>query len=103
MSIDDIRQLCEVDSIRWTDHAIKRIIQRDISRSEVKYVLINGGIIEQYPNDYPYPSCLVLGVTLEHRYLHVVCGIGGGELWIISAYCPAPEKWVDGYSKRKEL
>lgn len=103
MSIDDIRRLCGADSIRWTDHAIKRLIQRGITRSEVKYVLSNGEIIEQYPDDYPYPSCLVLGITIERRYLHIVCGIGGGELWIISAYYPAPDKWTDDFRVRKEL
>ena len=103
MIIDDIQRLCESGSIRWTDHALKRIIQRGISQSDVKYALANGDIIEQYPNDYPYPSCLVLGVTTRSNHLHIVCGVGDGELWIISAYYPAPDKWVDEFRNRKEL
>jgi len=103
VTIDDIKQLCQNNSIRWTDHAIKRIIQRDISRADVKYVLTNGEIIEQYPDDYPHPSCLVLGVLPKHRYIHVVCGIGNNELWIISAYHPDPEKWTNNFSKRRVL
>ena len=103
MSIDLIRKLCETNSIRWTDHAIKRAIQRNISRSEVKHVLSVGRIIEEYQDDYPHPSCLVLGATLEYRHLHVVCGIGSSELWIISAYCPSNEEWIEEFSKRKEV
>jgi hypothetical protein len=103
MSINEIQQLCASDSIRWTDHAVKRLIQRDITRPEVKFVLSNGEIIEQYPDDYPYPSCLVLGITNERRYLHIVCGIGGGELWIVSAYCPDTDKWEDDLRTRKEV
>ena len=26
---------------------------------------MNGEIIEQYPDDYPYPSCLILGVSIK--------------------------------------
>lgn len=102
MSIDEIRRLCRTGSVRWTDHAVKRTIQRNISQAAVKYALLNGDIIEQYPKDYPYPSCLVLGSTADYRHLHVVCGAGGGELWVISAYYPSPEKWADGFKKRKE-
>ena len=101
MDIENIRRLCESGSIRWTDHAIKRMIQRGIHRSDIKHVCDNGDIIERYPDDYPHPSCLISGITLGHRHLHIVCGISGGELWIISAYHPSPEKWTQEFSKRK--
>jgi hypothetical protein len=101
VKIGEILRLCKEDSIRWTDHAIMRMIQRGISRIDVKHTLINGKIIEQYPDDYPYPSCLILGGIRENRHLHVICGIGSGELWIISAYYPNPEKWLEGFEKRK--
>jgi hypothetical protein len=103
MNTDEILQLYEIGAIRWTDHVIKRMIQRGISRTAVKHVLIGGKIIEQYPDDYPYPSCLVLGRVSGDRPLHVVCGIGNEELWIISAYYPDPQKWSDGFEKRKGL
>ena len=103
MDIGEIQQLCESGIIRWTDHAIKRLIKRGITRSDVIYALSNGEIIERYPDDYPYPSCLVLGVTANSRYLHIVCGIGNRELWIISVYYPAPERWADDFRVRKGL
>ena len=102
MDIDRIRKLCGDGSIRWTDHAIKRTIQRNIARSDVKYVLSVGEIIEEYPEDYPNPSCLIAGETVDCRNLHVVCGIGNDELWVISMYYPTSEKWTDSFSKRKE-
>ena len=102
MGIDRIQKLCEENSIHWTDHAIKRIIQRGITRAEVKHVLSVGKIIEEYPEDYPYPSCLIVGTTVERRHIHVVCGVANDELWIISVYIPNPEEWVDAFSKRKE-
>ncbi|MDR0197704.1 MAG: DUF4258 domain-containing protein [Oscillospiraceae bacterium] len=102
MNINDIRQLCASNSIQWTDHIVKRLVQRGITRQEVKSVLSNGEIIEEYLDDCPYPSCLVSGTTDEYRHLHVVCGIGGGKLWIISAYYPNLVKWEEGFKKRKK-
>ena len=57
-----------------------------------------GEIIEDYPDDYPFPSCLMLGAN----HLHVVCGVGAGILWIITAYHPTKDKWEDDLKTRKE-
>jgi len=103
LDFDDIRKLIEANSIRWTDHALKRIIQRSISRSDILHVLSNGEIIEEYPDDYPHPSCLVLGMKEDKSPLHIVCGIGDSELWVISVYYPDPEKWINNFKQRKEI
>ena len=102
INIADVQRLCRSGFFRWTDHAVKRIIKRAISRADVKQVLQNGEIIEQYPHDYPFPSCLVSGITNDHHHLHVVCGIGEGQLWVISSYRPDSQKWTDNFRKRKE-
>lgn len=60
------------------------------------------GIIEDYPDDYPFPSCLVLGATVNGKVLHVVVGVGDGCLWLITAYYSDPLKWNDDFSIRKE-
>jgi len=79
-----------------------RLLQRGISREDTIFALQNGEIIEDYPTDYPYPSCLVLGITINKRYLHVVCGFGVEELWIITAYYPNPVEWSQDFRTRKE-
>jgi hypothetical protein len=40
---------------------------------EALEVLHAGEIIEEYPDDTPYPSCLILGRTASGRSLHIVC------------------------------
>lgn len=50
---------------------------------------MNGEIIEQYPDDYPYPSCLILGMSIEDKYLHVVIGNHESDLFLITAYFPS--------------
>ena len=102
MTIEDVVILCKKRSMRWTSHILERILYRGISIEDIENAVINGEIIEQYPNDYPYPSCLVIGYTFNKRALHVVCGSNGIELWLITAYYPNPELWMDNYRQRRK-
>ena len=97
MIAEEIVALCRQGKIQWTDHVQRRITQRGIMRQEVKDAILTGEIIEEYPNDYPFPSCLMLGANC----LHVVCGIGAGILWIITAYRPTSDKWEADLKTRK--
>jgi hypothetical protein len=63
---------------------------------------MTGEIIEQYPNDYPYPSCLILGNKNTATPLHTVISCNGEKLWIITAYFPSSEKWMDDLKTRRE-
>lgn len=72
INIEDLRKLCIDGAIRWTAHVMQRLIQRGITRAEVIQAIIAGEIIEQYPNDYPFPSCLIF--AKGKRPLHIVCG-----------------------------
>lgn len=54
--LQELRSLCEAGKITWTRHALTRMLQRDISREEVKTAILHGKVIENYPQDYPYPS-----------------------------------------------
>lgn len=102
MNIETIKRYCKQGALRWTNHVLVRLMQRDIGMADVMCALKDGKIIEQYPTDYPYPSCLVLGVSVQHKHLHIVCGDSGTELWLITAYYPNEEEWTDEFRKRKE-
>ena len=103
MIIEDISHLCATSTLRWTGHILERLFQRNIRMDDVKAVLTNGEIIEEYPNDYPFPSCLVLGHTPAGNPLHVVCGSDGVELWLITAYYPNPDEWTIDWKRRKKV
>ena len=102
MEIDQIKLLCKDTSIEVTQHILMRCQQRKISYVEIKEVIKSGEIIEEYPNDYPYRSCLILGKTINERKLHVVVGIGDNKLWLVTAYEPDPLQWDNSLRKRKE-
>jgi hypothetical protein len=77
-------------------------VKRNITIEDVENVLMSGEIIEEYPDDYPYPSCLILGCSPENNHVHVVCGISDTELHLITAYYPNPVKWLEDFKTRKE-
>jgi hypothetical protein len=102
MTIEAIQKLCFERKVRWTKHIVIRLLQREIATSDILYAILHGEIIAEYPSDYPYPSCLVLGVTLSNKQIHIVCGVGETELWLITAYYPDPDEWSADFRTRKE-
>ena len=102
INVEEIRALLSAP-FQMTQHAELRRRQRGISVPDIKHALVAGEIIENYPEDYPFPSCLVLGDTTRAEPLHVVCGVGGGILYVITAYHPSPDKWETDWKTRKEL
>ncbi len=49
---------------------------------------MTGIIIEQYPDDYPHPSRLIYGNTVNNSTLHVIMSDEGTQSQIITAYYP---------------
>ena len=102
MKREAIQRYCKRGALRWTNHVLVRLMQRGIGMDDVACALKNGKIIEQYPTDYPYPSCLLLGMSIQSHPLHIVCGDSGTELWLITAYYPSEDEWTDKFQARKE-
>ncbi len=88
MDIEQIRKTVADSQTNWQRHALTRMLERNISRDDVKNVISKGEIIEEYPNDYPLPSCLMfyMGITP----LHVVLSYNetNQTTYIITAYKP---------------
>jgi hypothetical protein len=53
------------------DHAVMRMINRNILSSDVNEILHSGEVIERYPDDFPFPSKLVFKIV-NGRPLHIV-------------------------------
>lgn len=101
MDIYQLRKLCAEKPFIMTRHAEARRRQRGILISDIKAAIMTGEIIEDYPDSYPYPACLVLSVNIGSGPLHVVCGIADDILWVITTYRPDPDKWDSDFKTRK--
>ena len=82
-------------------HALQRMLERDISKEEVMYCIENGTIIEEYPNDTPYPSYLKHTIY-KTQPLHVVYAKAKDNIIVITVYRPDPSKWNENFTKRKK-
>ena len=99
MNIDKIRSLLKLGKYRLTLHALKRLDQRQIAVHELKEAINNGMIIESYPDDKPYPSCLIMGKIRGGFPLYIVCAVND-NLHIITAHWMDPEKWLNSSTRR---
>ncbi|MFQ5853707.1 MAG: DUF4258 domain-containing protein [Candidatus Binatia bacterium] len=84
-------------------HAIQRMFQRGIGEEDVRQALSTGETIEEYPDDTPYPSRLILG-RHGSRPLHVVVADNTDtqENIVITVYEPDPSEWEQDFKRRKK-
>lgn len=102
LKIEIIREYILKKKVDWTKHCLNRLQQRNIKISEVKIAINNGKIIEYYYDDFPYPSCLILGYNINNRLLHVVCGMSEDTIHMITAYYPDITKWKEDLETRRK-
>jgi hypothetical protein len=83
-------------------HAVQRMSHRGISEGDVREILTTGETIEEYPDDTPYASRLVLGWR-EGRPLHLVVAdnVGAHEIIVITVYDPDPRHCEPGFRQRR--
>ena len=88
--------------ILYLPHAIKQMShpQRMITSNEIRSTVMNGEIIESYPEDKRGTSYLI-SHTIQNRGIHVVCAPKFEYLAIITAYLPTPDKWSSDFKVRK--
>ena len=103
MDIKQLKRLYNISdsNIKWAKHCFERMQERDISINDVESCLQTGEIIEDYPDDFPHPSCLIFGYTKKNKILHIVVGSNGDTIFFITAYYPNTDKFEMDLKTRK--
>ena len=70
--MEKIRERVKAGDYRFTFHGFERCTERKISPNEIEDVIFSGEIIENYPCDRPYPSCLNIRVDFQRRPVHSI-------------------------------
>lgn len=70
--INDIRELLKKGNIQWSGHILTRMQQRGMKVKDIIECIFNGEIVEYYPEDYPFPSCLILGYSNRGEGIHIL-------------------------------
>ena len=75
---------------------------KNVLTDDVISALLDGEVIEKYPDDKPFPSCLVYGRAKDRKPLHVVCALPTHVdiLIIVTVYIPLEDEWID-FRRRK--
>jgi hypothetical protein len=78
------------------------MFERQISPHDVRAVIGSGETIDDYPDDKPYPSRLILGWR-GARPVHVVVAhnMSDNERIVITVYEPDAELWEFGFRRRR--
>jgi hypothetical protein len=97
MDISDLVGAVQADKVRITDHAYEEANADKLTFDEIYFSALHGEIIEDYPDDTPYPSCLVSGQTFGEDPVHSVWAYNDDSGWavLITVYRPDPKRWIN--------
>lgn len=89
--------------ILYLPHAVRQMSRPDrmITVGEVRAVVLEGELIEDYPEDPRGHSALLLGRGSEGRAIHVVCSPKDEYLAVITAYLPNAQQWTGDFRERR--
>ena len=98
MDITRIQSLVRSRQYVYSLHADLELKAENLTFAQVRSALINGTILEQYPDTGRGESCLIVGLA-DDLPLHIVCGWWGEKMVIITAYIPRLPKFVDPWTR----
>ncbi|MCR4674874.1 MAG: DUF4258 domain-containing protein [Lachnospiraceae bacterium] len=101
-TIEDFRKINKSENIVISLHGQLRLNERNITVDDVMNAIDNGEIIEQYPTDFPFPSCLILGLSINGVYIHIVVSMNDDKIYLITAYVPNSDKWENDMKTRRQ-
>ena len=95
-TLEEVRNQLSAGEFEFSRHALKRVVERNISDQEIRQAGIQANVSEEYPDDKYSPSCLLLGFTQTGRPLHIQVSLAETELVkIITLYEPDPSEWIN--------
>jgi len=95
--------LLTLGKVRVSEHGYDELSEEGLSAGEVVAGLIDGTLIEEYPDFAKGHCALCLQLDSGGNPVHVVWGIPKGyyePLVLVTAYRPDPDKWDRTYRKR---
>lgn len=90
----------QIPRLTFRIHAIRRMFERHIDEIDVRHALMQGEVVEDYPQDKPYPSKLILGWVNDHP-LHIVVANAEDADIVVTVYEPDLRLWEPGFKLRR--
>jgi hypothetical protein len=85
-----------------TGHADAEMGEDDLDAANVLAATLHAEVIEDYPEAYPFPACLVLSWLSPAEPVHVVWAFDAsrGYAAMVTTYRPDPARWSADFRKR---
>lgn len=92
----------DCQNLVFSRHAIQQMFVRRISQSDVQAVVAYGEVIEENPDDTPFPSYLLFDFV-KGRPFHVVFSYDESTDtgYVVTAYIPDPNLWQNDFRTRR--
>lgn len=93
----------DYEQIVFSGHAIRQMFHREITKNDVIEVISNGQVVIDYPDDKPYPSCLMLGFVND-KPIHIIFAFEQEKKTgiVITAYIPDSRLWTEDFRSRRD-
>jgi hypothetical protein len=98
MDIDEIKDRIRASEYVYTLHAEIERRAEELTFAQVEAALLNGRILEQYPDTGRGEGCLIAGFAQELP-IHIVCGWRGERVAVITVYIPRPPRFIDPWTR----
>jgi len=104
VTIEQLRQAIDRGCYRVTRHARNEAWADALLMEDVCHSVLHGEVIEDYPTDKPFPSCLVLGHGREGSAIHSVWAYNGATetAVVVTVHRPDPDRWIDFRARRSK-
>ena len=89
-----VHEAVETGQVKLSLHALGEAVADGITRSDILEALADAHVLEDYPDWWLGPCCLLYGVTWGGRDLHIVVSYDGLPVTIITTYEPRPPTWA---------
>ncbi|WP_290649739.1 DUF4258 domain-containing protein [Aquisalimonas sp.] len=89
--------------VSFSGHALRRMFERGLNQQPILDTIAGGEVIAEYPDDQPYPSCVMRGFV-EGQPVHVVVAREPERhaCFVVTAYRPDPGIWSDDFKTRRQ-
>ena len=102
---DEIVRLIGNRDIKISEHGYDELAAEGITVREVVDGSHGGIVLEEYPDYSKGPCVLTMLKDRDGHPIHAVWGIPRGSTSLavlVTAYGPDPERWTDGFRRRKK-
>lgn len=102
MSIEKIKTNVRANLYVYTLHAEIERKTEGLTYAQIEEALLNGEILEQYPDTGRGESCLLVGFAKDIP-IHIVCGWRGEKVALITVYILRPPKFIDPWTRGEKI